>query len=78
MVLFKFEFYVVNLNLIPHMWQMVFAYVFVQGWINDPNEHWFFDQPEEILLLPAHYTEVVQVGSVTSGVTVVMDRGGGF
>ena len=31
------------------MWQMVFAYDFVQGWINDPNEHWFFDQPGEVL-----------------------------
>ena len=57
---------------------MVFAYVFLQGWIIDPNEHWFFDQPGEVLLFPAHYTEVVQGGSVTSGVTMVMDMGGGF
>ena len=41
------------------MWQMVLAYVFGQGWIIDPYEHWFFDQPGEILLFPAHYTEVV-------------------
>ena len=30
------------------------------------------------MLFPAHYTEVVQVGSVTSGVTMVMDRGWAF
>ena len=41
------------------MWQMVFAYVLVQGWIIDPYEQWYFDQPREILLFPAHYTEVV-------------------
>ena len=57
---------------------MVFAYVLVQGWIIDPNEHWFFYQPGEVLLFPAHYTEVIDVGSVTIGVTTVMDRGGGF
>ena len=60
------------------MWHMVFAYVLVQGWIVDPNEHWFFYQSGEVLLLPAHYTEAVDVGSVTSDVTVVIDRGGGF
>ena len=46
--------------------------------IIDPNEHWFFYQPGEVLLFPAHYTEVVDVGSVTSGVAMVIDRGGGF
>ena len=30
------------------------------------------------MLFPVHYTKVVDVGSVTSGVTVVIDRGGGF
>ena len=30
------------------------------------------------MLFPAHYTEVVQVGSVTSGVTMVMDGEGAF
>ena len=43
------------------MWQMVFAYVLVQGWIIDPYEHWFFYQPGEVLFFPAHYTEIVDV-----------------
>ena len=47
------------------MWQMVFAYVLIKGWIVDPDEHGFFYQPREILLLPAHYTEVVQGDIVT-------------
>ena len=57
---------------------MVFAHVLVQGWITDPNEHWFFYQPGEVLLFPAHYTEIVDVGSVTSDVALVIDMGGGF
>ena len=60
------------------MWQMVIAYILVQGWIIDPNEHWFFYQPGEVLLFPAHYTEVVDVGSVISDVTVVIDGEGAF
>ena len=53
-------------------------YFLVQGWIIDPNEHWFLYQPGEVLLFPAHYTEVVDVVSVTSGVTMVMYRRGGL
>ena len=30
------------------------------------------------MLLPAHYTEVVDVGSVTSGVAMVIHRAGAF
>ena len=41
------------------MWQVVFAYVLIEGWIVDPDEHRFFYQPREILLFPAHYTEVI-------------------
>ena len=57
---------------------MVFAYVSIQGWIIDRYEHWFFNQPGEILLFPAHYAKFVKCGSMTCGVTVVMNRGGGF
>ena len=42
------------------MWQVVFAYILIEGWIVDPDEHRFFYQPREILLFPAHYTKVVQ------------------
>ena len=57
---------------------MILAYVPVQEWIIDPYEHWFFDQPGEVLLFPAHYTEVGQSSGMTCGVTVVMDREGAF
>ena len=35
-VLFQSEFWGVKQNLIPYMWQMVFAYVSIQGGIIDP------------------------------------------
>ena len=44
------------------MRQMVFAYVFVQGWVVDPYEHRFFNQPGEVLLFSAHHCEVVDSG----------------
>ena len=60
------------------MWQMVFAYVLVKGWIIDPDKHWFFNRSGEVLLLPSHYTKIVDVGIVTSDVAMVIDRGGGL
>ena len=30
-------------NLIPDVWQVVFAYVSIQGWIIDPSVESFFD-----------------------------------
>ena len=30
-------------NLIPDVWQVVFTYVSIQGWIIDPNVESFFD-----------------------------------
>ena len=41
------------------MWQMVFAYVPIYGWIIDPNIQNFFDDSHEVLVLSAHYTEVI-------------------
>ena len=60
------------------MRQMVFAYVLIKGWTVDPDEHWFLYQPREILLFPAHYTEVVQSDVMTWVVVMVIYRGGGF
>ena len=60
------------------MWQMVFAYIFVKGWIIDPDEHRFFYQSGEVVFLPSHYTKIVDVGIVTTDGTVVIDRGGGL
>ena len=60
------------------MRQMVFAYVLVKGWTIDSYVHGFFDQPGEILFLPTHYLEIIKCGSVTWGVTVVMNGRGGL
>ena len=60
------------------MRQMVFAYVFIQGWNIDSYEHWFFNQPGEVLLLPTYYAEIFKWGSMTRGVTVVMYGAGGL
>ena len=60
------------------MRQIVFAYVSIQGWVIDPYKHWFFYQPGEVLLLPAHYAKVFKCASMICDVTVVMNWGGGF
>ena len=39
------------------MRQMVFDYVFVQGWIIYPNVYSFLYQPHEVLILPPHYVQ---------------------
>ena len=43
-----------------------------------PFRDGFFNQPGELLLFPADYTEVVQSGGMTCGVAVVIDGEGGF
>ena len=43
------------------MWQMVLTYIFVKGWIIDPDEHRFFYQSGEVVFLPSHYTKIVDV-----------------
>ena len=58
------------------MRQMVFAYVFVQGWTVDPYVYSFLYQPHEVLILPPHYAKVVKCSAMTCDVTVVIDWGG--
>ena len=52
---------------------MVFAYIFVQGWIVDPDVYSFLYQPHEVLILPPYYTEVIKCSVMTCDVTVVID-----
>ena len=52
--LFQFKFWDVKQNLIPHVRQMVFAYV-VEGWTVHPYVYCFFDSSDQILVLPPHY-----------------------
>ena len=36
---------------------------FVQGWVVDPYEHLFFNQPGEVLILSTHYAKIFKCGS---------------
>ena len=55
------------------MRQMVFAYISVHGWIVDPYVYGFFYQPHEVMILPPHYTEIIQYSGMTCGVTMAIN-----
>ena len=50
------------------MWQMVFAYVSIQGWIIDPYVKCFIDCSDEVWVLPPHYAEIIYGDIVTSDI----------
>ena len=58
-------------NLIPDVWQVVFAYVSIQGWIIDPNVESFFDGSHHVLVLSPHYAKIISANQVTRDVIVV-------
>ena len=60
------------------MWQMVFANVLIEGWIVYPNVYSFFDQPNVIMLLSPHYSEIIKGSIMTCDGIVVMYGGGVF
>ena len=78
MILLQFEFWNVKQNLIPYMWQMVFANISIQGWIVDPDVKSLFYCPLEVLFLPSHNVEIFNTYAVTSGVKMVKYGGGGL
>ena len=47
---------------------MEFAYVSIQGWIVDPYTQCFFYCSFEVLVFPPHYTEIINIDIMTSGV----------
>ena len=55
---------------------MVFAYVFVKGWIIDPYVQCFFDCSTEVLVFPPNYIEIINSDLLTTDVTMVKDWGG--
>ena len=55
---------------------MVFAYVFVKGWIIDPYVQCFFDCSTEVLVFPPNYIEIINSDLVTTDVTMVKYWGG--
>ena len=60
-------------HLIPDVWQLVLAYVSIQGWIVDLNVESFFDGSHYVLVLSYHYAKVIYANQVTKDVIVVID-----
>ena len=77
-VLFQFEFWGVEQNLIPYVRQMELAYIFVKGWIIDLYVQCFFDSSAEVLVLPTNNIEIFNGDLMTSDVTMVMYWWGGL
>ena len=57
---------------------MVFAYVFIEGWIIDPYVYCFFYGSHEVLVLPSHYAEIFYSSSMTCGAVMVIYWGRGL
>ena len=58
------------------MRQMVFANIFVKGWIVYPYVYSFFDHPHKVVILSPHYTEVINGSIMTcDGITVIDGEG---
>ena len=76
--LLQFEFWGVNQNLIPNMWQMVFAHISVEGWIIDPYVQSLFYCSYLVQVLPPNNFEIVDGNTVTTDVIVVIYGRGGF
>ena len=76
--LFQFRFWDVKQNLIPYVRQLVFAYVLVEGWIVHPYVYCFFDSSDQVLVLSPHNAEVLNGGTLTSGVKMVIYWGRGL
>ena len=46
-------------NLIPYVWQMVFANIFVKGWIINSDVQSLFYGSQKVLTFSSHYFKVV-------------------
>ena len=60
------------------MWQMILAYVFVQGWIIFSYIESLFDYSFYVLIFSPHYAKVVNCDSMTRDVGMVIDGGWRF
>ena len=65
-------------NLIPYVWQMVFANVFVKGWIIISDKQSLFYGSQEVLTFSSHYFKVVNSDIVTRDDRMVVDGGRGL
>ena len=55
---------------------MVFANIFVEGWIVYPYVYSLFDQPHKVVILSPHYTEVINGSIMICDGIVAIDGGG--
>ena len=55
------------------MWQLVFAYISIKGWVIHSEEDGFFGGSCQIMIFSTHNAEVVDRYIITSGVMMVMD-----
>ena len=76
--LLQFKFWDVMQNLIPYVWQMVLANVFVKGWIINSDIQSFFYGSQEVLTFSSHYFKVVNGDIVTRDGRMVMNGGRGL
>ena len=76
--LFQVKLWDVKQNLIWYVRQMVFAYVLVEEWTIHPYVYCFFGSSDQVLALPAHYTEGINGGTMTSDVKLVTYWEGGL
>ena len=65
-------------NLIPYVWQMVFANILVKGWIINSDIQSLFYGSQEVLTFSSHYFKVVNSDIVTRDDRMVMDGGRGL
>ena len=65
-------------NLIPYVWQMVFANILVKGWIINSGIQSLFYGSQEVLTFSSHYFKVVNSDIVTCDDRMVMDGGRGL
>ena len=55
------------------MWQLVFAYIFVQGWVIDSDENGFFGGCSYISVFSTHNAKMFNRYVMTNGAVMAMD-----
>ena len=60
------------------MWQLVLAYISVQGWVIDPYVNGVFDGSCNVLVLSAHNAKIVNRYVMTSSIVIAMVDEGTF
>ena len=59
------------------MGQLVFSQVPVEGWVIDADKHGLLNCPGDTVCLPVYNGETVHMDTVSFGLAVLVDRGGG-